>query len=49
MTTRGLKEDDFIKIANIIDVCLKNINNEKIQRELQQEVLKITSKYPLNY
>lgn len=49
MTTRGLKEDDFIKIANIIDVCLKNINNEKIQRELQQEVLKLTSKYPLNY
>lgn len=49
MTTRGLKEDDFIEIANIIDTCLKNINNEKIQRELEQEVLKLTSKYPLNY
>ena len=49
MTTRGLKEDDFINIARIIDKALKNINNDSILEELSSEVLEITSKYPLNY
>ena len=49
MTTRGLKEEDFIEVARIIDKCLKNINNEDIQKELEKDVLNLTSKYPLNY
>ena len=49
MTTRGLKEEDFIKIAQIIDKCLKNIDNFDVQKELEKEVLNLTSKYPLNY
>ena len=49
MTTRGLKEEDFIEVARIIDKCLKNINNEDIQKELEKDVLNLTSKYPLHY
>ncbi len=49
MTTRGLKEDDFIKIAHIIDEALKNKDNEEVLANLTTEVLEITSKHPLNY
>ena len=43
MTTRGLKEEDFIKIGNIIVDTLKGGNKE----ELKLRVKKITDKYPL--
>lgn len=49
MTTRGLKEDDFIQIANIIDNALKNKDNEEVLNNLKLQVLELTSKYPLNY
>lgn len=49
MTTRGFKEEDFIKVARIIDKCLKNIGDENIENELKNEVLELTSKYPLKY
>ena len=49
MSTRGLKEPDFIQIGNIIAKSLKNYNNEEILNELSEEVLEITRKYPLNY
>lgn len=49
MTTRGLKEDDFRKIGTIIAQALKNHDNEEILKELDKEVLDITSKYPLWY
>ena len=49
MTTRGLKEDDFRKIGTIIATALKNHDNEEILKELDKEVLDITSKYPLWY
>ena len=49
MTTRGLKEDDFKKIGIIIAKALKNSNNEEILKNLDEEVLEITSKYPLWY
>ena len=48
MTTRGFKENDFIKVANIITECLKNKNDKKILRKLKREVLDLTSKYPIN-
>ena len=44
MTTRGFKEEEFIKIAKIISKCLNNINNEEIQKELKQEVLELTNR-----
>jgi len=49
MTTRGFKEDDFRQVARIIDEALKNKENEGILNKLKDEVLALTSKYPLNY
>ena len=43
MTTRGFKEEDFIKVGKIISKCLNNIDNEEIQKELRKEVLELTS------
>ena len=49
MTTRGLKEDDFKLIGNIIATTLKNSNNKDIINEEKEQVLKLTKKYPLWY
>lgn len=43
MTTRGLKEDDFVEIGNIIIDAL----NGKDKEQLKLRVKKITDKYPL--
>ena len=48
MTTRGLKETEFKQIGKIISKALKNKDNEEILNNLKQEVLALTSKYPLN-
>ena len=47
MTTRGLKEEEFIKIGHIIAKALKYKDNEEILKELDEEVLGLTSKYPI--
>lgn len=47
MTTRGLKETDFVKVANIIINALRNYNNKKLLNQYKKEVLEITKKYPL--
>ena len=47
MTTRGLTEQDFEKIGHIIAKALKNKDNEKILKELDNEVLALTAKYPI--
>ena len=44
MTTRGFKEEEFIKVGKIISKCLSNINNEIIQNELRKEVLELTNR-----
>ena len=49
MTTRGLKEEDFAKIGQIIAQALKNNQDETILKNLDAEVLELTSKYPLWY
>lgn len=48
MTTRGLKEEDFKLIEDIINRSLNNIDNSNIQNECKNEVLKLTKKYPLH-
>ena len=48
MTTRGFKEDEFIKLTNIIYKALKNKNNETVLEELSKEVLKLTNKFPID-
>ena len=45
MTSRGLKEKDFIKIAQIIDKTLRGGDKEEILKEVKE----ITTKYPLWY
>ena len=47
MTTRGLKETDFINIGKIISKALKNRDKDDILNSLKEEVLTITSKFPL--
>ena len=47
MTTRGLKESDFVQIGKIISEALKNRDNEKILKELDKQVLELTAKYPI--
>lgn len=49
MSSRGLKEDDFINIGLIISEALKNYDDEKLLNELKIKVKKITEKYPLWY
>lgn len=47
MTTRGLKEEDFILIGKIISKALKNKDNKDILTELDKQVLELTAKYPI--
>ena len=48
MTTRGIKEKEFEQIGNIIAKALKNAGNEKLLKELSDQVLELTSKFPIN-
>src|SRR5574344_242567 len=46
MTTRGFTEEDFKKVAHLIDAKLKKtLNDEEIKKEVKQ----LTDKYPLWY
>ena len=47
MTTRGLKEEDFIEIGHIIAEVLKNSASDDILDDARNRVEKITNKYPL--
>ena len=45
MTTRGLKEEDFREIADIIIKVLRNPGDKKLLKECKNEALAITKKY----
>ena len=47
LTTRGLNEKDFIEIADIISVSLKNSENEEKQYECKKRVKKLCEKHPM--
>jgi glycine hydroxymethyltransferase len=49
MTTRGLKEDDFVEVAVLIDMILMNPESEEILEEVKNRVKILTDKYPLPY
>ena len=49
MTSRGFKEDDFRKIAQIISQAIENRDNESKLEELSKEVLDLTARHPLWY
>ena len=46
MTSRGLKEEEFIEIARIIDCAFREKDSEQV---LKSRVKELTRKYPLWY
>ena len=49
MTTRGFKEKEFEQVASFIARALKNKDNESELDIIKNEVLALTSKYPINF
>ncbi|MBN4089383.1 serine hydroxymethyltransferase [Mycoplasma enhydrae] len=47
MTSRGFGEDEFIILANLIDKCLRDPNNENLKTVIKKEVAKLTSMFPI--
>lgn len=47
LTTRGMKEKEMIAIAHLIDKTLRNHDNEELKQQVKEEVLLLTSKFPL--
>lgn len=47
MTTRGMNEEDFKLIADIIYNVLKNPKDKKVLREEKKRVLELTKNYPV--
>lgn len=47
MTTRGLKEAEFKRIAKLIDKVLQKPDNEDIHKEVGQEVRDLCDRFPL--
>ncbi|OYT15768.1 MAG: serine hydroxymethyltransferase [Bacteroidetes bacterium 4572_77] len=48
MTSRGLLEDDFRKVAELIDKVLTNVGNEVIYEEVRKDVVEFVGKLPLH-
>ncbi len=49
ITTRWLGKEEMIKLANIIDEAILNLNNTKKLQELKLKVSNICNKFPLKY
>ena len=47
LTTRGMKEKEMAKIAELIDITLKNTQDTKKLSSVKKEVKKLTRKFPL--
>lgn len=47
VTTRGMKEAEMVKIAEIIDICLSHKDNPTKQKEAQEMVKELTGRFPL--
>ncbi len=47
VTTRGFKEEEMKQIALLIDLVLRNIDDQNILNQVRDEVIKLTKKYPL--
>lgn len=47
MTSRGFKENEFIKVADFIDRALKNKNDEATLKSIKEEVLILLKEHPL--
>lgn len=47
LTTRGMKEKEMERIADIINRAINNVENEKVLSDLKNEVKQLTSGFPL--
>ncbi|MDI6903255.1 MAG: serine hydroxymethyltransferase [Methanocellales archaeon] len=47
VTTRGMKEDEMRKIADMISTVLSDIDNEMIRRKVKKEVEEMCKQFPL--
>ena len=47
ITARGMKEDESVKISEMIIKVLENVNDDEKIAEVRNEVLKLTEKFPL--
>ncbi|CAM9107385.1 serine hydroxymethyltransferase [Mycoplasma marinum] len=47
MTSRGLKEKDFVEITDIIHSALKDSNDQKIMESLKKRVEKLINDFPI--
>lgn len=47
MTTRGMKEDEMLQIAEIIGKVLTHPTDEALHQKAKQEVIQLTSRFPL--
>ncbi len=47
ITARGIKENEIKKIANWIDMVLKNVNNIDIRKKIKEEVKELCNKFPI--
>ncbi len=47
VTTRGAKEDDMVKIVELIDKVITNIDDENVITEVREYVNKMMEKFPL--
>ncbi len=48
MTTRGMKDDDMVIIADMIDKVLRNEGNEDVYEQVRGEIRELTSGFPLH-
>lgn len=47
LTTRGMKEKEMVKVAEYIDIVLKNRENKSIIKKTKEEVKDFASKFPI--
>lgn len=47
MTTRGLKEKEFITVAELIDLAIKNKDNDEELLKIKERVIQLVTKFPV--
>ena len=47
MTSRGFGEDEFRRVAQMMDRILTNPTNEDVQKKVRDEVIELTRAFPL--
>ena len=47
ITTRGIKEKESKEIVRLIVKLIKNINSQKVKKQIKSEVKRITKKFPI--